>query len=447
MRRGILLISVVAALAVAPSASAAGWLPHPSDATWEYVWTDSVYNPTPTKEKVTVKSTAGSSFTLAWTTTGEGNPDAAPPEDGTASFQETQAGLVNTNWASTPPPDSFPVLCAQVSQCGNSLVGTLYNLIWGERQPVLLPEPLLDGTAWSSTGGATFDASADSTYLGTDTLTVPAFSKPVVAAKIQSTITQAGALGDPYGSGVRTVWWVYGVGPVKIVFEHTGGAVTTSELHSTNQKAKLPPPDTNYFPLELGLKSKYKWTNSKHLKKPVVVTAAIDQVSNSSARFSVSSVSGPIKLKAQFLYTLRLDGVTNIGGATQAQSLAGLPPLGPKSLPPAKRRHIFSPFDLMDWGFNPVLPAYPVAGQKWGSGPGRDFDVYGVSGHSVVLGVQKVKVPAGTFQAMAIRSVLWQRGFPFGGGVRTSWFAPGRGLVKLVFKHRDGSTSVVTLLH
>ena len=38
-----------------------------------------------------------------------------------------------------------------------------------------------------------------------------------MAAKIRTDITQAGAIGDPYGSGVRTVWWVYGVGPVKIV--------------------------------------------------------------------------------------------------------------------------------------------------------------------------------------------------------------------------------------
>jgi hypothetical protein len=57
-----------------------------------------------------------------------------------------------------------------------------------------------------------------------------------------------------------------------------------------------------------------------------------------------------------------------------------------------------------------------------------------------------VRVPAGTFQALELQSTLTQRGFPFGSGVRTMWFAAGRGLVKLVFKHRDGSTSVVQLL-
>ena len=61
-------------------------------------------------------------------------------------------------------------------------------------------------------------------YLGQEKVTVPAFPTPVTAAKVRTEITQTGALGDPYGSGVRTVWWVCGVGPVKVVFEHAGGA-------------------------------------------------------------------------------------------------------------------------------------------------------------------------------------------------------------------------------
>jgi hypothetical protein len=63
-----------------------------------------------------------------------------------------------------------------------------------------------------------------------------------------------------------------------------------------------------------------------------------------------------------------------------------------------------------------------------------------------VLGVRTVKVPAGTFQALAVRSVLKQPGFPFGSGTRTSYFVDGKGLVKLVFSHGDGSTSTVELI-
>jgi hypothetical protein len=77
---------------------------------------------------------------------------------------------------------------------------------------------------------------------------------------------------------------------------------------------------------------------------------------------------------------------------------------------------------------------------------GRDWEVYGVTGTSAVLGVQKVKTPAGTFAALAVRSTLVQAGFPWGSGTRTSWFAPNKGLVKLVFRHGDGSVSDVELL-
>jgi hypothetical protein len=72
--------------------------------------------------------------------------------------------------------------------------------------------------------------------------------------------------------------------------------------------------------------------------------------------------------------------------------------------------------------------------------------VYGVTGTSTVMGVEPVSVPAGTYRALVIRTTLDEPGFPYGSGVRTSWFAPGKGLVKLVFKHADGSTSQVVRL-
>lgn len=450
-RGSLFVIVLLGALAAFVSPAAAdGWLPHAADATWEYTWTDSVYNTTPTKEKVTVKDTKGQSFTLAWTTQDENNSADAPDSAGTVSFQQTTFGIINTDWNSNPPPQSFPILCASLTSCGNSLASTYYNLIWGTRAPVLF-EPVLVGTSWSTTGGAQNDVGSSSDYVGTESITVPAFPMPVMAAKIRSEITQAGALGDPYGSGVRTVWWVYGVGPVKIEFDHGGGAgapVTTAVLQTTNQTAQPPPSDANYFPLQLGLKGAYRWTNPRYFKKPVVESYAVDQVVNSSARITVKGSSGPIKVAGAYGFTTRLDGVTSIWGSTKAASLAKLPQLGPKSLPSNKRRHFFTPFDLMTYGFNPVIPAYPTSGGAWaGAATGRDFSIYGVTGLATVLGIQTVKVPAGTFSALAVRTVLKQDGFPFGSGTRTSWFAPGRGLVKLVFAHGDGSISTVVLLH
>lgn len=438
-------LGVVTALVIASPVGADDWLPHPDTATWTYSWTDSVYSTTATTENVTVKSQTGSTFVLAWTV---GDPKK-PTAQGTVSFQDTDSGLNNTDWSSTPPPPSFPILCAQASSCGNSLASTYYNIIWGSRAPVLA-EPLTTGKTWTGLGGAQNDVSSTSTYLGQQSITVPAFPNPVIAAVVRSRITQAGALGDPYGSGTRTIWWVYGVGPVKVEFDHAGGTgapVTTAVLQSTSLSPEATPSDVDYFPLTQGLTQRYRWTNTKYLKQPEIEQVAIQASQNGTARFTVTSVSGPIQVSGSYGYTSRVSGVTNLWAAARATSLAKFPPLGPKGAKPSERRHFFTPLDLMDFGFSPILPAYAKSGDTWKAAPsGTDFDAYGVVGTSTVLGVQTVTVPAGTFQALAVQTKLAQPGFRFGSGTRICWFAPGKGLVKLTFKHADGSTSQVVLI-
>jgi hypothetical protein len=210
---------------------------------------------------------------------------------------------------------------------------------------------------------------------------------------------------------------------------------------------QAPPPDANYFPLVKGKVLKYRWTNKRYLKQPEVQTITTAGVANGSAQFVVASVSGPIKVSAAYGYTLRLDGLSSIWATSKSQSLAKFPPLGPIALPTAKRRHFVTPFDLMNFGFNPILPAYATVGASWASDPsGRDFDIYGVQGATKIAGIQSVTVPAGTFKALVVGSTLKQPGFPFGSGTRTCWFAPDKGLVKLVFRHGDGSVSEVVLI-
>ena len=444
-----IVLAAFAALVAVPSAAAGGWLPSATDAEWVYEFKDSAYAPVPVKEKVTVKSAKGGSFVLQWTTEGLGNPEDAHSSVGTVSFQDTAAGLVNTDWASSVPPAAFPILCPRAGSCGNSLASSFYLLIWGNRAPLLV-EPLLKGTTWASTGGVEGDVASLSTYLGRERVKVPAFPSPVLAAKVRTEITQAGALGDPYGSGVRTAWWVFGVGPVKIVFEHAGGTnapVSTATLQTTNRVAQAPPPDANYFPLRKGLKARYAWRNSKHLKQRSVQELTVDQTANNSARMSVKHVSGPIRVAGSYGFALRTDGITNIWGATQAASLAKLPPLGPRFLAPDKRRRFFTPYDLMTYGSNPILTAYPQAKETWSvRSPSRDFSVFGATGRTTILGLRPIKVPAGRFQALAVQSTFRQAGFPFGSGTRTSYFVAGKGLAKLVFRHGDGSVSTVELL-
>jgi hypothetical protein len=449
--RGLCItVAALAALLVAsPAFGGDLWLPHPASATWTYKWSDSVYATTPTLESVTVKSQTGSLFVLAWTTDKLDNPAGAISSAGTVSFQETNAGIVNTDWSSTPPPSNFPVLCPQILNCGNALSSTLYNLIWGARQPVLT-EPLLKGVTWASTGGAANDVSSTSSYIGHQKVVVPAFPQGVVAARVVTRITQAGALGDPYGSGTRTIWWVYGVGPVKIEFDHAGGGaapVTTVELQSTNQVPAAVPGDSDFFPLAKGENLAYRWTNTKHLRKPEIDRYTVDAVVNGTARLKLVSATGPIEAVGTYGFSKRLDGVTNLWGTTTSATKLTFPPLGPAGAAPAQRNHFATALDLVTFGLNPILTPYPKVGDQWSSTRrSDDYNTYHVDGQTKIVGMQRVKVPAGTFRALAVRSTLTQRGFPYGSGVRTCWFAAGVGLVKLVFAHRDGSVSTVELV-
>jgi hypothetical protein len=439
-------------LAVAAPAAADDWLPHPAGAKWQYTWADSAYNPSGTTENVVVQKQSGQTFTLAWSDPANTPPaadatviscpaSAQAPDIGTMAFHDTNSGLLNADWNSCPPPAAMPILCPTASACANSLSSTLYNLIWGNRVPVL-SEPLLQGTTWTATGGVGNDVSSNSRYLGLQPIKVPAFPNGLLAAVVRTNIVQAGALGDPYGSGVRTVWWVYGVGPVRILFQHEGGSyapVTNAVLQATNLKPLPPRPDVDYFPLRPGLNGRYSWTNSRFLKRAEVEDVTVAAAANRTARLSVKSVSGPLRVIGQYGFTSRLDGLTSVFGSASAATLVKLPKLG-------HGQRFLTPVDMMVYGFNPLLPAYAVIKSSWHSGNGKDFSTYGVDGKTRILGLQTVRVPAGRFRALEVQSTLTQKGYPYGSGVRTMWFAPGRGLVKLLFRHRDHSISLVQLL-
>jgi hypothetical protein len=450
-----MVAALAVTLAAALPAAADPWFPHPANGEWDYTWKDSQFNPNGTAEKVTVQSEHaqnGCGWNLTWSATGSqtqtGSSVTVVPDNGTMCFQDQNYGLVNTDWTSSSPPASMPILCPWTvnpqtgSACANSLSSALFQVIWGARAPVL-SEPLLQGTTWAGTGGAYNDVSSTNQYLGLQTVTVPAFPNGVTAAVVQSQIDASGDLGDPYGAGNRTTWWVYGVGPVKVTFDHTGGQdapVSEVELTSTNLRPLPSPPDQNYFPLVQGMTDKYKWTNRKHLPAPEIEQVTTAAIANRSVRFSVQSVKGPIRTVGQYGFTVRLDGVVNDGASASAATLLKFPKLG-------HRRHFFTPLDLMEWGLDPILPAYPTPGATWTSHrKSADFQVYGVNGRTTVVGVRTVKVPAGRFRALEVRSVLKQPGHRFGSGIRTCWFAPGHGLVKLVFQHDDRSVSTVVLI-
>ncbi len=440
-------LAVVAAamtLAVAP-AVADVWFPHPDGASWIYNWSDTEYNPSGTTETVSVASQAASNgcgWNLGWTGTtqvplGPGGPSVSQPDNGTVCFRDQNYGLENTNWSASAPPLNEPSLCATSANCADSLGSTMFNVIWGARSPVV-SEPLLQGTTWNATGGGAGNVSSVNQYLGLQVVKVPAFPHGVLAAAVRSQIALAGTPGDDYGSGIRTTWWAPGVGPVKLVFDHVDGAVTTAVLDATSLKPAPPASDADYFPMKMGQSSTYRWTNDQHMKQPEVDRVQVAAAVNRSARLSVRSVSGPIRAAGNYVFSLRLDGLRTTYGSSSAATLLKFPPVG-------HGRHFFNPLDFVVYGFGPVLPAYAVPGTAWHSGNAYDFNLFGVTGTTRILGIRTVRVPAGRFRALEVRSTLTQKGFAYGSGVRTMWFAAGRGLVKLTFRHRDGSTDTVTL--
>ena len=118
-----------------------------------------------------------------------------------------------------------------------------------------------------------------------------------------------------------------------------------------------------------------------------------DEVANGSARFSVKHLSGPIRVAGAYGFTMRGDGATNLWATTKSASLAAFPALGPRTSRKERRRRFTTPLDLMLYGFNPILPAYAVAGSDVAAKvPSRDFSVFGVTGNDDVLGVRTVKV-------------------------------------------------------
>jgi hypothetical protein len=147
-------------------------------------------------------------------------------------------------------------------------------------------------------------------------------------------------------------------------------------------------------------------------------------------------VSGPIKAKGRSTRGARtasnLAGSARRGLAREAAARAASP----------RPTSGVTRFDLMDFGFNPICR--PASRARRGRRrPARDFDVYGAHGTSRRHGCPVLTVPARTYSGRG-GTELRQPGSR-GSGVRTSWFAPGKG-TELEFRHGDGSVSEVVRL-
>jgi hypothetical protein len=170
----------------------------------------------------------------------------------------------------------------------------------------------------------------------------------------------------------------------------------------------------------------------------------VAQIVNNTARVDVRDVSGPVDVDGSYVFSTRLGGVRSLSTVRRrATAEASFPRFGPKGRP----RRFLTPYDLMIYGFNPVLPSYAAPGMEWRSSRDTaDWRSFGVLGSTRVLGSRRIGVGKKRVRALMVQSVLRSPGSRFGSGVRTSYYAPNLGLVRLVFSHDDGSTSIVERL-
>ena len=118
---------------------------------------------------------------------GSAPSDYDMPARGTIDFQHTDAGLVNLNYQSTPPPPQFPILCATHDASAPTASRARCSSRSGARARRCWPSRSCAGTRWSAQGGADNDVASDNRYAGREQVVVPAFPSGVDAAKVRST--------------------------------------------------------------------------------------------------------------------------------------------------------------------------------------------------------------------------------------------------------------------
>ena len=72
----------------------------------------------------------------------------------------------------------------------------------------------------------------------------------------------------------------------------------------------------------------------------------------------------------------------------------------------------------MIYGMNPIFTRVSrTRAERWATkNPSRDYSTFGVSGSTTIVGVRRVTVPAGSFDALVVQSTLTQAGFKYGSG-------------------------------
>ena len=153
------------------------------------------------------------------------------------SFQETNSGLANTDWTSTPPPTSFPILCPSLVQCGNSLASATIEATSAAGAVVTFAPTVTDAVgpvtvAYSIPSGSTFAIGttavtvtatdgAGNTSSKTFTVTVRDTTPPAITAP-NLTIEATSASG---AAVVFSPTITDAVGPITVTYSKASGSI------------------------------------------------------------------------------------------------------------------------------------------------------------------------------------------------------------------------------
>ncbi len=180
-----------------------------------------------------------------------------------------------------------------------------------------------------------------------------------------------------------------------------------------------------YFPLQVGNRWVYSWTNSVYAPSPIVETVVVTgQVDSQYALHADhSQADGQLGISAGSGYQWMWDRM-------HAQNPLPLPLY---MLP----RYLYVPANLFPVSFQ--------VGDVW-SGTGWYGEAVYTGTTTAVISTATVSASGHTYTNCLQTHTVITGPHPFGSGTRDAWFAPDIGLVKLVYNHDDGSVTRADLL-
>ena len=392
-----LLLAVLLSLAFASPAAAESWLPHPGGRHVDLRVDGQRLQPDADEGEGDGQGATGELLHARLDDEEEGNPRTRSSASATSrSWRRPPASSTPTGRATRRRP-SFPVLCAarRAAATASPARTTTSSGARGARRS---RRRSLDGASGRAPAARGNDIDELSRLRRPEQVTVPAFGQPVQAAKVR-TRDHAGRRARR-SLRQRRPHRLVGLGcrPVKVVFEHAGGAnapVTTARPPRDEPDAEARAGRRELLPARQGRHHDVPLDELAPPQEAVGPAGHGREVGERSAQLAVKSVSGPDQGRGRLRLHLPCRRAHEHLARRQLGVARELPAARPEGAAAATSAGASStPFDLMNFGFNPSLRAYPRPAQSWeGRVSGRDFAVYGVTG-TPRSGRPTVKVPA-----------------------------------------------------